>query len=396
MQSSLIPERPLIVSPTLAATIGLEEAVMLHVLSEYMTHRELTRRGRLDWIEIDQQTLVDMFPFWAWIDIKRVQGKLADLGLIQVDAGTGNGDSWWYAINQEKQDESLPDGGQVVSMPPQQAQPGRSGGGTSTLGSVTAAARSEPQRKAGYIAPDWQPGEDWLAMCRQHGIPEAFARDQVQSFVLYWRERGESRFSWGNVFYRHVLKQWRHQQARRGGERPSVMHPDWQPDPDAVQILIRDGVSQAFVEDAVAEFVLYWRERGATEGPWSTRFIEHIRRQWARYRATMGEGGLPRQIPADWQPSADVYDILAMAEIDETFARRKVPEFVLYWRDSGQAHASWNTRFLQYVKYAWAHRPEALKSGLNASHAVDQHGNQSNGQGLEATFRRLTDRSWAE
>ncbi|WP_068810000.1 DnaT-like ssDNA-binding domain-containing protein [Pseudohongiella nitratireducens] len=391
MQSSLIPERPLIVSPTLAATIGLEEAVMLHVLSECMTHRKLSRRGRLDWVEIDQQTLIDMFPFWAWIDIKRVQSKLSDLGLIQVDAGTGNGDSWWFAINQEQPDDVSPQAASEVAVS------GADQSSAPVAAAVpSAAARNQPQRKAGYIAPDWQPGDDWLAMCRQHGIPETFARDQVQSFVLYWRERGESRFSWGNVFYRHVLKQWRHQQARRGGERPSIMHPDWQPDPDAVQILMRDGVSQAFIEDAVAEFVLYWRERGAAEGPWSTRFIEHIRRQWARYRATMGEGGLPRQIPADWQPSADVYDILEMAEIDEAFARRKVPEFVLYWRDSGQAHASWNTRFLQYVKYAWARRPEALKSGLNTANAVDQHGNQSNGQGLEATFRRLTDRSWAE
>ena len=59
MQSSLIPERPLIVSPTLAATIGLEEAVMLHVLSECMTHRKLSRRVRLDWVEIDQQTFTE-------------------------------------------------------------------------------------------------------------------------------------------------------------------------------------------------------------------------------------------------------------------------------------------------------------------------------------------------
>ena len=40
MSSSLIPERPLIISPTLAATIGLEEAVMLHVLSELMLRPE--------------------------------------------------------------------------------------------------------------------------------------------------------------------------------------------------------------------------------------------------------------------------------------------------------------------------------------------------------------------
>ncbi|PCH61941.1 MAG: hypothetical protein COC19_03605, partial [SAR86 cluster bacterium] len=38
MTSSLVPERPLIISPTLASTIGLEEAVMLHVLAESIHH----------------------------------------------------------------------------------------------------------------------------------------------------------------------------------------------------------------------------------------------------------------------------------------------------------------------------------------------------------------------
>jgi len=93
MQSSLIPERPLIISPTLAATIGLEEAVLLHVLSELMAHRDCQSRQGLHWLELDQQTLLDALPFWAWIDIKRVQKNLMDLGLILVDAQTGREDS---------------------------------------------------------------------------------------------------------------------------------------------------------------------------------------------------------------------------------------------------------------------------------------------------------------
>ena len=39
MNSSLIPERPLLISPTLAATIGLEEAIMLQVLADFLAHR---------------------------------------------------------------------------------------------------------------------------------------------------------------------------------------------------------------------------------------------------------------------------------------------------------------------------------------------------------------------
>ena len=65
MQSSLIPERPLIISPTLAATIGLEEAVLLHVLSELMVHRPGIERKGLNWLLLEQQELLDALPFWA-------------------------------------------------------------------------------------------------------------------------------------------------------------------------------------------------------------------------------------------------------------------------------------------------------------------------------------------
>ena len=35
---SLIPEKPIVISPTLAATIGLEETVLLQLLQECISH----------------------------------------------------------------------------------------------------------------------------------------------------------------------------------------------------------------------------------------------------------------------------------------------------------------------------------------------------------------------
>ena len=378
MQSSLIPERPLIISPTLAATIGLEEAVLLHVLSELMVHRACVSRDDLQWLELDQQALLDALPFWAWIDIKRVQKNLQDLGLILVDAGTGRDDSWLFAINQR-----------AAQTPAAQPLPAKSAPVRASQGS------------ARYISGDWQPDDEWLSLCRQHGVPDDFALSLVPGFVMYWRDRAQSRFSWGNAFYKHVLREWRMEQTRRGSvELDTPMSAQWRPSADAVSILRNAGVSETFIDDAIPEFVLYWRERGSQGGAqpvaWNTRFIEHIRRQWARYQASVSNDGLPRPIPENWQPGQDVFEILRLAEIDEDFARARVPEFVLYWRDTGQAQASWNTRFLQFVKHTWARRPEAINSGLAGSHAKDQFAAERGRQGLDATFKRFTDRSWAE
>ena len=52
MPSSLIPERPLLISPTLAATIGLDETVMLHVLSE-LKLQSVDNTDGLTWLELD-------------------------------------------------------------------------------------------------------------------------------------------------------------------------------------------------------------------------------------------------------------------------------------------------------------------------------------------------------
>lgn len=427
MQSSLIPERPLIISPTLAATIGLEEAVLLHVLSELMVHKACETRNGLRWLELDQQALLDALPFWAWIDVKRVQKNLQDLGLIVIDANTGSQDSWLFAINQ-RAGAQLPvhapaqdfarASAHIETPAPVHTASGHSGHGPSAsanrnrapVQNQRAAPMMQPpkssatratQGTAGYISNDWQPDDEWLSLCRQHGVPDEFALSLVPGFVMYWRDRAQSRFSWGNAFYKHVLREWRMEQTRRGSvELDAPMSANWMPSADAISILRNAGVSETFIDDAVPEFVLYWRERGAQNGgqsgAWNTKFIEHIRRQWARYQVSVVNDGVPRPITENWQPSQDVFEVLRLAEIDEEFARARVPEFVLYWRDTGQPQASWNTRFLQFVKHTWARRPEAINTGLTGSHAKDQFAVERGKQGLDATFKRFTDRSWAE
>ena len=386
MQSSLVPERPLVISPTLAATIGLEEAVMLHVFSELMAHRPLREKDRFAWLELSQMDLMKALPFWALIDIKRVQKSLQDLGLILIDAETGNRETLCFAINQARPAAPVPATHKITTA----RIPAAVASAAAPAGVATDA------QGATFMPASWQPGEDWIRQCRQQNIPEDFVRQLVPGFVMYWRERAQARFSWGNAFYKFVLREWRQEQTRRGmSELETEMSPQWWPSSDAFVILENSGINPQFIEDAVPEFVLYWRERGAANGAWNTRFIEHIRRQWSKYSSSIEHDTLPRRIGDDWQPSAECYDILHLAEIDEEFARTKVREFVLYWRDTNQVHASWNTRFLQFIKYQWARRL-GESSNMSVIDAQDQSIAGKNQQVLGAAFQRFTDRSWAE
>lgn len=383
MTSSLLPERPLLISPTLASTIGLEEAVMLQVLAELINNRETLRRQTnrsLEWIELNDEDLQKAFPFWATVDIRRVQSSLQNLGLIVIDPNTDSNRSSFFAIDEvSSSSSSSSSSSRSVATEPKISSSSAQGSGAATL-----------------IQANWQPDQTWIRQCKQHNIPEQFILAAVPEFVNYWRDRGQARFSWGNAFYKHVLKEWRNEQTRQGAhELSSEMSAQWQPSEDAVGILEISGINLSFIEDAVPEFVLYWRERGIVNGAWNSKFIEHIRRQWAKFSASFGYDDTPKPIQANWQPSADCYEILQLAEIDEEYARSKIPEFVMYWKDSQQVKASWNTVFLQFIKQDWARQLKQLETA-DIAHAENQTLVGSSQQKIKERFQRIADRSWAE
>ncbi len=243
--------------------------------------------------------------------------------------------------------------------------------------------------------PDWEPEPEVIRQLAQYNIPSEFISAQLPEFITYWTERNEPKFSWGSKFIKHVLRLWREQQTETAKRsQQSSMNHDWQPSKDAMEILTRQaGINGNFVEDAIPEFILYWMERGDASNTWNSRFIMHVKRQWARFTTTMENDSEPRALPADWQPSEELYEVLNLANIHRSFAERLVPEFVLYWRDSGQIYNSWNTKFLQQVKRAWSRQQSGSTQVTN--NGQQQRPNRSNSTRSSNLIDELSDRSWA-
>ncbi|HTR00658.1 MAG TPA: DnaT-like ssDNA-binding domain-containing protein [Candidatus Acidoferrum sp.] len=353
MTSSLIPERPLLISPTLAATIGLEEAVLLHVVSELLLQHPVVVRNERRFAEISDDALIAALPFWNLADIKRVQRSLAGLGLLLVDAVPGNDAAAYLAIN----------------------QPHKTNGNGKTRASSRSAAAPANSGTATPITNHWQPDATVYQQCAQRNIPQDFIARELPDFIMYHRDRGKSQYSWNHTFFKWLVGKWEKQRSAQGARvLETTMGPDWQPSDDAVSILEHGGISLGYIEEAVPEFVLYWREKGTLGSEWNSRFIAHVRRQWERYTHALEHDNTPRSIPRDFKPDPACYDVLAMANIDPDFAEAQVKEFVLYWQDRNEIHRSWNTKFLQHVKYKWAQQSQVGKSLLE----------------------RITDRSWAD
>jgi len=391
MSSSLIPERPLLVSPSLAATIGLEEACMLSLLSDMATYRPLLAREGQQWLDVDEALITRAMPFWNTQDIQRISKNLRDQGIILLASAP---------FTESRRLTIAFNDGQAARTPVEQHRP-------LPIINMTAGSKNGG---ANLIAPNWQPDQELLRQVAQHNIPEDFVRLQVPEFITYWRERGETSHSWGAKFLKDVLHKWRnHQtlmarQARENNEeflnrdKDIAMHMNWRPSNDALEVLVKHaGISFAFVEDAIPEFVLYWQERGEVGRTWNSKFIQHVKRQWVRYSSALENDTEPKRIPENWQPSNEVFDVLRLAEIKMDFAQKQVAEFVLFWRESNQLYASWNTKFLQHVKYHWAKQHALAPTTQQANHHAGQQTYHSASSTRDRSLvQDLTDRSWAQ
>jgi hypothetical protein len=372
--SSLVPERQLVFSPGLAATIGLEEAILLQQLQVLLDHREPELRDGYAWLSVERSVLLQLLPFWDVEAMQRVSRSLVDKGVLLVSSPPlHEAQRLVFALNEQQQQSRH-------SPAPEPAQaPGR--------------------RSACLLPLHWGPTEDLLQLlAMNHNIPRQFALDQLEDFIFYWRERGETSHAWENKFRQHVTSNWRRQQQHQGEvfRQPdsSTLDKDWRPSQDAMEIMLRGGIDQAFIEESIPEFILYWRERGAAPKELNSKFVQHIRIQWARYTSSLEHSTEPKRIAANWQPTEDVYDILRLSHIDTEFAGSLLPEFIVYWRDSNQTHTSWNSKFLQHVKYHWAKRHHIEQAGQQ--HAGQQGSNPTGRTRDRSLQEDLSDTSWAD
>lgn len=384
MKSSLIPEKPILVYPSLANTVGLDEAILLSVFSDLTQGLTSSFRNGYAWYTLETGRCREALPFWQAHDIQRVCNSLRDKGVLLIGASAFGADATFrFAFNEKvvKPDEKK---AAPANMPPA-PQPERR-----IRPADKPNQHAAPPFGKNYIAPNWQPHPDTLAQLAQHNIPSHFALAQVPEFVTYWRDRREAHRSWESKFHQHVLFKWRNYEAQQHQKEQEIaMHPQWRPSADAMDVLVvQAGVSRDFIEDAIPEFILYWQERGDVTKTWNSKFIQHVKIQWKKYHSALEHSTDPKPISGDWQPSEDVYDVLRLANIDLQFARELLPEFVIYWRDSNQLHTSWNTRFLQHAKKQWARRHSLAMAGGDLT--TDRSTREIS---LE---EKLTDRSWAQ
>ena len=398
--SSLIPEHQLIFSPGLAATIGLEEAILLQHLQALFEHHSVQIRDNHAWLSVERDFLLRTLPFWDAEDLHRISRNLVDKGVLLIDsAPLHTTNRLLFAVNEPvQQTHTAPQ--PALQTAPTSSTPTTTAATTATTATPQPAPPATPiRRSAGLLPIHWSPSEDMLQLLGlNHNIPRQFALDQLEDFIFYWRERGETSHAWENKFRQHVTANWRRQQQHQAEPfqvpEKTTLDNSWRPSLDALEIMERGGIDRDFIDQSIPEFILYWRERGATPKVLNSKFIQHMRIQWARYTSSLEHSTEPKRISDHWLPTEDVYDILRMSHIDTEFAHTLLPEFIVYWKDSNQAQTSWNSKFLKHVKYHWAKRHQIEQAGTD--NAGQQRSNKTGRTRDRSLQEDLTDTSWAD
>ena len=376
---SFVPEKSISFSPMLAATIGLQEAIALQLLQECVSHNDSYLEDGLRWVKIKEEKLLELAPFWQPQDVVRYTDSLKAKGVLLLRRESYAQQKFYdFAFNEHNQNTEISE----LDSPARHKRP--------KIYSLTS-----PQQSAKRMKNDWRPGTDCLRQLYQLGVSQEFALQQIPQFIAYWRERNVAKHSWESKYIKDVWREWQKMQSTNEQRRKEItLTEDWKPSSDAIEILVRNGeISGNFVEDAIPEFILYWRDRGDVSSTWDSKFVQHVRRQWNFYSGMTNEEKMPQPIPESWQPRESVYDVLKMANIDRQFAEQLLPQFVIYWSENGASQSSWSTKFLQFVKGEWARGRQTQIT--ESSHGKQLERNPKGRIRDRNIIEALSDRSWA-
>ena len=332
---SLLPEKPITISPSLAVTVGLEEATMLSLLDDmtrYLPGRD--SQGYL-WYQLECATIEKYMAFWDALDIQRISQHLRDLGLILLrSAPYSQSHSLDFAFNQQ------------ATQPPNDTVQ------TSTL---NAKERRQLSANASPIAAHWQPERETIIALGQLNIQENFARKQIPEFVHYWRESGESQRAWGSKFIQYVKRQWAFHNTRLArNQRATTLPPQWQPSSELQNQIANEGIPVTFSHKVLKKFRLYHRDSGTSHINWDMPFFSWVKEEWQKQDTPFIESTQARPMTVNWQPDQHTLDYLNTSHgIDIRFIHESVPEFIHKWIVKKAIYSEWGRIFAEHVIEQW-------------------------------------------
>lgn len=218
----MIPEKVLVVSPALAETLGLEEALLYQLLSELAL---LTGPS----LKLTASHRERLLPFWTQSQLSAVLRRLQAQGLLKVQGAA----PWQIEI------EDLANEVSTVPVAPE-ITPGQDISQheapvhkVPVYGMNDARRRNQEEDQLAYLKPEpspqgsvraertrmhgqWEPSEDFPQLLSFHDIPLSFALSELGKFRQYYQDKDRTEHSWDVRYLNWVQRAWHDQLNSKG------------------------------------------------------------------------------------------------------------------------------------------------------------------------------------
>lgn len=224
-ETRVIPEKVLVVSPALAETLGLEEALLYQLLTELA----LLGGQPLTLTEVHRKRLL---PFWSTTQLSSVLRRLQAQGLL-----TASGEGPWQATLSDLDSTEAPPVAEVSDPEPAVSAPepmvDTSLQRLPVYGMNDARRRNQMDDDLAYLKKeasaqnsvraertrmhaDWEPTEDFPRLLSFHDIPLTFALSELAKFRQYYQDKDRAEYSWDVRFLNWVQRAWHDQLNNKG------------------------------------------------------------------------------------------------------------------------------------------------------------------------------------
>lgn len=209
-------EKLLNVSPSLAAQIGLEEAVLSQLIFELSHICPVKKVNELDWFYLAPERWPELIPFWNMTKIDQVFKHLERLKIVQRHFND-NGqflirlvpdNAFHPAAERKAPVRTLPQWPkQNIINPARQRNQNHS-----DLPTFMIEQSQQLQNKQAYKSPitqNWTPDKNLLIpRLAAENIAVEFVYEQLPDFISYHLETGTSAADWNSRFIRWVKEEW--------------------------------------------------------------------------------------------------------------------------------------------------------------------------------------------
>lgn len=207
----------LLVSPTLAQSLGLEEALLLQLIQEMHL---MQSSEEVTFTEAQRQRFL---PFWSTTQFGTVLQRLSAQGVIKV-----RGQNPWYLRNELNTLESAHapmNRPKPATEPPPIAPPPAQTDTVPVYAVNEARLRNQSDEDLAYLKPqkpqrgnhraqrskmhhDWEPSEEFPQLLSFHDIPIQFALSELAKFRQYYCATDRMEISWDVRFLNWVQRAW--------------------------------------------------------------------------------------------------------------------------------------------------------------------------------------------